>query len=285
MSIDQLLTLATARLQLAGSPTPRLDGEVLMMHVVARDRTWLYTWGDQPLQGFERARFEALVAARAAGHPVAYLTGQREFWGLTLATSEATLIPRPDTECLVEAALMSARAHQGRMLDLGTGTGAVALAFASERPQWQVLGVDRVAEAVQLARHNAQQLGFGNVRFAQSDWFSAVAGQCFDLIVSNPPYLADDDHHLGLGDVRFEPRSALVAEAAGLADLLFLVRTARGYLVPGGWVMLEHGLSQGAAVREALQAAGYRAVTTLPDLAGHDRVSLGQLGVAENAKA
>ncbi|GAB2783328.1 peptide chain release factor N(5)-glutamine methyltransferase [Halomonas shantousis] len=276
MRIDRLLTLAAARLQAEGSPTPRLDAEVLMMDATGRDRVWLYAWGDRELQGFERARFEALVAARAIGHPVAYLIGEREFWGLALTTSESTLIPRPDTECLVEAALARTASPRGDMLDLGTGTGAIALAFASERPGWRVLGVDRVAEAVQLARLNAERLGIDNARFAQSDWFAAIASERFDLIASNPPYLADNDCHLERGDVRFEPRSALVAKEAGLADLHFLIRAAREHLEPGGWLLLEHGMAQGVPVREALTAAGYHAVTTLPDLAGHERVSLGQ---------
>ncbi len=278
MRVDQLLSEAAARLADAGSPTPRLDAEVVLGHVLGRERSWLYTWNDHCVEGFSRARFAALVAARAAGEPVAYLTGEREFWGLTLVTHAATLIPRPDTECLVEAALALALmpATAQRVLDLGTGSGAIALALASERPAWRVTGVDRVAEAVALASANARRLGIANADFQVSDWFSALAGHRFELIVANPPYLADDDPHLARGDVRFEPRSALVAGDGGLADLRHLIDAAHGYLTASGWLLLEHGMAQGQAVREALCRAGYGEVATRVDLAGLPRVSLGR---------
>ncbi|GEK48364.1 release factor glutamine methyltransferase [Bisbaumannia pacifica] len=281
MTLDALLVRAARRLAESGSPSPRLDAEVLLCHVLGVERTWLYTWGDRQAPTLERARFEALVAARAQGRPVAYLTGEREFWGLRLATSEATLIPRPDTETLVEAALARAAAPLGRLLDLGTGTGAIALAFASERPGWAVLGLDLAPEAVRLARHNAALLGITNAEFHESDWFAALAEESADerfaLIVANPPYIAADDPHLGQGDVRFEPASALVADDQGLADLHHLVAGARRHLEPGGWLLLEHGFDQGAAVRRALSEAGYAEVASLADLAGHERLSLGCL--------
>ncbi|APX93698.1 protein-(glutamine-N5) methyltransferase, release factor-specific [Halomonas sp. 1513] len=275
MRIDALAARAAQRLADSGSPSPRLDAEVLLCHVLERDRTWLYTWGDRDIDAWSRARFEALLALRAGGWPVAYLTGEREFWGLPLATSPATLIPRPDTERLVEAALDRATADSGSLLDLGTGSGAIALAFASERPGWQAVGVDREPGAVALARANAERLAIANARFCQSDWFAALAGQRFALIVANPPYLAADDPHLSQGDVRFEPHSALVAAAAGMADLTWLIDTAREHLLPGGWLLLEHGMAQGEAVRSALNGAGYRQVETLDDLGGRERVSLG----------
>lgn len=275
MRLDVLLARAAQRLRDAGSPSARLDAEVLLCHVLGVDRTWLYTWGDREAAPDDETRFAALVTARAEGRPVAHLTGEREFWGLPLATSPATLIPRPDTETLVEAAL-DAAGETGRLLDLGTGTGAVALAFASERPGWAVTGVDLRPEAVALATGNAERLGIPNARFGVSDWFAALAGERFALIVSNPPYLADDDPHLACGDVRFEPRSALVAADGGLADLRHLVVTARAHLEPGGWLALEHGAEQGAAVRAALAEAGYRAVASRRDLAGLERVSLGR---------
>lgn len=278
MILDALLARAARRLTESGSASPRLDAEVLLCHVLGVERTWLYTWGDREAPTFERARFEALVAARAQGWPVAYLTGEREFWGLRLATSPATLIPRPDTETLVEAALARAEAPRGRLLDLGTGTGAIALAFASERPGWAVLGLDLAPEAVALARHNAARLGIANADFRESDWFSSLDDtERFALIVANPPYIAADDPHLGQGDVRFEPASALVADEDGLADLQHLVSAARGYLEPGGWLLLEHGYAQGAAVRRALGNAGYAAVASLTDLGGQERLSLGRL--------
>ncbi|MBS3669451.1 peptide chain release factor N(5)-glutamine methyltransferase [Vreelandella boliviensis] len=282
MSLDALLQQAAQRLQRAGSSSPRVDAEVLLCHVLGRDRTWLYTWGDKMCSLWEQARFEALVAARVQGTPVAYLTGEREFWGVRLATSPDTLIPRPDTETLVELALSRVNQPTGRMLDLGTGTGAIALAFASEQPDWQVLGVDLRFEAVALANQNAHSLGITNARFLQSDWFAVLesydeVGTLFDIIVSNPPYIAADDPHLAEGDVRFEPRSALVADACGMADLLHLVNTAQRYLTASGWLLLEHGYQQADVVREALERAGYQNVESVRDLGGHERVTLGHL--------
>lgn len=277
MRIDVLLARAAERLGQMGSPTPRLDAEVLLCHVLKVDRTWLYTWGDRTIDGFPRARFEALVAARAAGQPVAYLTGEREFWGLPLATSTDTLIPRPDTETLVEVLLELTVTDSGRLLDLGTGTGAIALAFASERPGWEVHGVDCVAPAVALAEANARRLGIGNARFRCSDWFAGLAGERFTLMASNPPYIDAQDPHLVQGDVRFEPHSALVADDAGLADLRHLIEQSANHLVPGGWLALEHGHTQGAAVRALLKAKGYVAVNSRRDLGGNERVTFGRL--------
>jgi release factor glutamine methyltransferase len=281
MSLDTLLKQAAQRLRVSGSASPRIDAEVLLGYVLGRDRTWLYTWGDKECSRWERARFDALIAARAQGTPVAYLTGEREFWGLRLATSPDTLIPRPDTETLVALALSRAPLPKGRLLDLGTGTGAIALAFASEQPGWHVLGVDVRSEAVALATRNAQTLAIANVQFLPSDWFAALetydeAGQPFDIIVSNPPYIAADDPHLAEGDVRFEPRSALVAKADGMADLLHLVHTAQHYLAASGWLLLEHGYTQADKVRRALNSAGYQNVESVRDLGGHERVTLGR---------
>ncbi|MDR5859664.1 peptide chain release factor N(5)-glutamine methyltransferase [Halomonas eurihalina] len=276
MRLDILLARAATRLADAGSPSARLDAEVLLCHVLGVDRAWLYTWGDREADSFDQARFEALIAARAAGHPVAYLTGEREFWGLPLLTGPSTLIPRPDTETLVAAALSRMSGRAGRLLDLGTGTGAVALALASECPDWHALGIDLNPDAVTLAKRNAERLGIANVGFRVGDWFAALDETGFDVIVANPPYLSDDDPHLALGDVRFEPRSALVARERGLADLHHLVDASRDRLASEGWLLLEHGAEQGAAVREALQASGYRDVTSERDLAGHERVSLGR---------
>lgn len=276
MRLDTLLLRAARRLSESGSPSPRLDADVLLCHVLQVERSWLYTWGDRQAEPWLQARFEALIAARAQGWPVAYLTGEREFWGLRLMTGPSTLIPRPDTERLVEAALAHADSESGRFLDLGTGTGAVALAFASERPTWKVVAVDREPAAVALAKANAQRHGLTRVEILISDWFEALGKRQFAIIVSNPPYLASDDPHLALGDVRFEPRSALVAGNQGLADLVALVDSARDQLEPHGWLMLEHGMQQGAAVRSALEAAGYAQIETVCDLEGRDRVTLGR---------
>ncbi|MCG7576739.1 MULTISPECIES: peptide chain release factor N(5)-glutamine methyltransferase [unclassified Halomonas] len=281
MTFDALLKSAAQRLQRAGSPSPRIDAEVLMAFAASRSRTWLYTWGDSECPTWEHARFDALVAARAQGQPVAYLTGEREFWGLPLATSPSTLIPRPDTETLVDVVLARAKAPSGRLLDLGTGTGAIALAFASERPMWQVIGVDVRPETVSLATHNAQTLHIANATFLLSDWFASLGvppdGDAFDIIVSNPPYIAADDPHLSEGDVRFEPRSALVAEGDGMADLMHLIIAAQAFLSPGGWLALEHGYQQAACVRQALMQAGYQNVESVQDIGGHERVTLGHL--------
>ncbi|TVU89727.1 peptide chain release factor N(5)-glutamine methyltransferase [Vreelandella titanicae] len=282
MTLDALLQQAAQRLLAAGSCSPRVDAEVLLCHVLGRDRTWLYTWGDKACPLWEQARFDALIAARVQGTPVAYLTGEREFWGLRLATSPDTLIPRPDTETLVERALGCVTQPTGRMLDLGSGTGAIALAFASEQPDWQVVGVDLRFEAVTLATRNAQALAITNAQFLQSDWFDALeafeeADKCFDIVVSNPPYIAANDPHLSAGDVRFEPRSALVADAEGMADLLHLVHAAQHYLTASGWLLLEHGYNQADKVRSALKSAGYQSVESIRDLGGYERVTLGHL--------
>ena len=279
MTLDALLIKASQRLSAAGSASPRLDAEVLLAHCLGRDRTWLYTWGDQICDTWVQARFEALVAARAEGQPIAYLTGEREFWGLPLKTSRHTLIPRPDTETLVEAALKLAPKASGALLDMGTGTGAIALAFASERPGWEVIGVDFRHEAVKLADSNARRLSIANATFLYSHWFTALTSTAatarFDLIVANPPYIAENDPHLKQGDVRFEPRSALVAAEQGMADLHYLIKSARGFLHLGGYLLLEHGYSQAAVVRQAFTSAGYENVESLYDLAGQERVTLG----------
>ncbi len=283
ISADALLKVAAQTLS-SGSDTARLDAELLLCHVIGKPRTWLYTWGDQPIAEAARAAFATLIERRHAGEPVAYLIGEREFWGLTLETAPYTLIPRPDTELVVDAALARATRAEGQLLDLGTGTGAIALAFASERADWQVTGADVVPEAVALAQRNARQLGIANTRFIESNWFAALPSTArFELIVSNPPYIAADDHHLNEGDVRFEPRSALVADDDGFADLRHLVNTARQFLQPGGWLLLEHGWTQAEAVCAMLNKCGYVQVESLTDLGQQPRVSLGQKPMSHTA--
>jgi len=257
------------------SDSARLDAQLLLCHVLDRDRTWLFTWPETQVDDQARERFRALLAKRRAGHPVAHLLEEREFWSLPLKVSPATLIPRPDTELLVETALTLAVSAAAQVLDLGTGTGAIALALASERQGWTVSGVDRVDEAVALARANATALGLERVRFWRSDWFAAVTGH-FELILSNPPYVAPDDPHLDQGDLRFEPHSALVAADRGYADLAFIIAGARDFLVPGGWLAVEHGAEQGERVRGFLAAHHYIGIETVRDFAGHERVSYGQ---------
>ncbi|MGJ8524935.1 Release factor glutamine methyltransferase [Halomonadaceae bacterium LMG 33818] len=264
-----------------------LDAEVLLAAQLNKSRSWLYTWGDKPLEATDVVPFNEMIERRAQGVPVAYLIGYREFFGLTLKVSNATLIPRADSECLVEKALALATSPQGRALDLGTGTGAIALAFASHRPAWQITATDRIEGAVALAAENAAALGLSNVRCIQSDWFSAdaLAGQRFDLILSNPPYIDGQDHHLDEGDVRFEPRSALVAEDEGYADLLTIIQQSIHFVRPGGWLLLEHGYTQGARVQQLLRQYGYAVVDTLRDLGGNERVTFGRSNPVEGVEA
>lgn len=258
----------------------RRDTEILLSHCLEKPRTWLYTWPDKTVPEDCVRRFRELMSRRAEGHPVAYLTGVREFWSLSLAVNSATLIPRPETETLVAWALAlsqeSALPEDARVLDLGTGSGAIALAIASEKPSWRVAGVDASEEALEIARENARRNGLEHVSMALSHWYEAVRGQRFDLLLANPPYIDSSDKHLAQGDVRFEPRTALVSAQGGLADLGLLSAQAPAHLRDGGWLLLEHGFEQGEAVRDMLSGAGFTDVLTRRDLAGHERVTGGR---------
>jgi len=274
-TVAELLRWAVA--QLADSPEPDTDAQALLAHLLERDRGWLFAWGDKTLDDATAERYRELVAQRAAGTPVAYLTGSRGFWSLDLAVDEHTLIPRPETEHLVEKVLQLGAANQAlRVLDMGTGSGAIALAIASERPHWQVTASDTSAGALAMAQRNAQSHAIRNVRFVHSDWFEHIHGR-FDLIASNPPYIADGDPHLAKGDLRFEPRSALAAGSDGLDDIRRIVAQAAQHLYPGGWLLLEHGWQQGAECRELLIAQGFTRVASERDLAGHERLSYGKI--------
>jgi len=274
MDFQHWLRDATRRL--SAGESPKRDAEILLGFVTGRSRTFIMAFGETSLTASELEQLEALLARREQGEPVAYLVGEREFWSLPLSVSPATLIPRPDTECLVEQALLRLPASPQKVLDLGTGTGAVALAIASERPDCQLTGVDLQPEAVKLAQHNAQKLAISNASFVQGSWFTPVSGQQFAVIVSNPPYIDAADPHLAEGDVRFEPASALVADNAGLADLQTLIEHAPQHLLPGGWLLLEHGWQQAQQVQQLFRQAGYHQVATVKDYGGNDRVSLGQ---------
>ncbi|EOU9561657.1 peptide chain release factor N(5)-glutamine methyltransferase [Cronobacter dublinensis] len=274
MEYQQWLKQAIHRL--SDSESPRRDAEILLGFVTGRTRTFIFAFGETLLADDELTRLDALLARRVQGEPVAYMTGQREFWSLPLEVSAATLIPRPDTECLVEQALARLPTAPCRILDLGTGTGAIALALACERPDCQVTALEIIPEAVALARRNAQRLGIDNVTVLQSHWFSALTDARFSLIVSNPPYIDGDDPHLTQGDVRFEPKSALVASNAGLADLDTIITGARRFLENDGWLLVEHGWRQGVAVRELFTRAGYHGVETCRDYGGNERLTLGQ---------
>jgi len=263
--------------ELTESDSPRLDLEVLLCHLLGKSRAWLYTWPEHELEPEQQAAFDRLFERRIAGEPVAHLTGNREFWSLPLKVNRSTLIPRPDTEVLVEAVLELRPQESLRALDLGTGTGAIALALATEKPHWQLLAVDKMPAAVALAEENRQQLGLANVQVRQSDWFDGVPPQHFDVIVSNPPYIDAQDPHLREGDVRFEPRSALVADEQGLADIRQIAAQARSYLAADGLLLVEHGWQQAKAVRKIFAEAGYRDVATRLDYAGRERLTLGYL--------
>lgn len=268
--------LKKAELLQGVSDTSRLDVEVLLAHVLAKSRSYLYTWPERypalPLQ----QHFDRLLRRRIAGEPIAHLVGNKEFWSLNIEVNCSTLIPRPETELLVATALALIASPVATVLDLGTGTGAIALALASERSRWQILAVDVVPEAVALAAKNSRSLGLTNVSVRQSHWYQNLDDKRFDLIVSNPPYVEPDDPHLNEGDIRFEPVSALVSGDCGMSDLKIMVAGASEYLAPGAWLVLEHGYAQGQKVRACLEQHAFNHVTTSVDLAGLERLSVGR---------
>ncbi|OAJ94095.1 peptide chain release factor N(5)-glutamine methyltransferase [Vibrio bivalvicida] len=276
-SVESTLKKAVQQLQESGSDSPFLDAAVLLCHALDKPRSFLLTWPDKVLETGQLSAFQSLLQRRLSGEPIAYITGEREFWSLPLKVSPTTLIPRPDTERLVEIALDKALLNQGDILDLGTGTGAIALALASELPNRQVWGVDLKTDAQQLAQSNASSLNLTNTQFLAGSWFEPISnGTEFALIVSNPPYIEKEDPHLTQGDVRFEPLSALVADEKGLADIRYIATQARSYLINDGWLMFEHGFEQGEAVRELLLSLGYDQVATYKDYGDNDRVTIGQ---------
>ncbi|MGL6356123.1 peptide chain release factor N(5)-glutamine methyltransferase [Aeromonas veronii] len=265
---------------LAEGESPRADADVLLCHLLGCRRSYLMTWPERELDAAQQATLQGWLARRLCGEPIAHLVGEREFWSLPLKVSPATLIPRPDTEVLVEQALTRIPQGPCAVLDLGTGTGAIALALKSERPEVDVWAVDRMADAAALARENSAALGLP-IEVRDGSWFEPLGEPDrdntprFAVIVSNPPYIDGADPHLEQGDVRFEPRSALVADDAGLADIRHIVAHAPAYLLTDGWLLLEHGWDQGEAVRQLLRDGGYREVATVRDYGDNDRVTLG----------
>jgi release factor glutamine methyltransferase len=265
-SLESLLHLSRAE--------ARIEVQMLLQRTLQVARAYLLAYPERELSENETAVYEAMLQRRQAGEPVAHILGEREFFGLSFKVTPSTLIPRPETELLVELALQHLPSgHACRVLDLGTGSGAIALAIAHSRPDVEVVGVDASPAALEVARENAQRLGLRNANFVQSDWFSALAGQRFDLIVSNPPYIAAGDEHLSQGDVRFEPLSALASGADGLDDIRRIVAQAQGYLERDGWLLLEHGYDQAPRVREILLQGDYVRIFSARDLAGIERVS------------
>ena len=280
LTIGELLAEGKRHLQgptvaLGTDATPALDAEVLLAHVLSIGRAQLRSHPEESAHEYA-GRYRALIARRAAGEPLAYLTGTREFWSLPLRVSRAVLVPRPETELLIERALTLRAASEGRVVDLGTGSGAIALALAHERPHWRVTATDISSEALAVARTNAAQLKLTGIDFRQGSWFAPLAGARFDLIVSNPPYVAADDPALEDPALAHEPRLALSPGVDALRCLREIARDAPQHLEAGGWLLLEHGLDQGAAVRHELVLAGCRYVRSHPDLAGHERITEGQ---------
>lgn len=253
---------------------PLDEAQLLLAWLLNKDRSWLFAWGEQTVPAEVAEQFTELTAQRAAGTPIAYLTGEREFWSLSLRVTPDTLIPRPETEHLVEQTLQAGQPQSPlRVLDLGTGSGAIALALAHARPHWEIHACDRSPGALAVAQSNAARLGL-KLHCLQSNWFDAIEGH-FDLIVSNPPYIRDDDPHLDQGDLRFEPRSALTAGPDGLSDIRHIIARAPAFLAPEGQLLIEHGYDHAPALRQLFNAAGYQAVHSTRDLAGHERITQG----------
>ncbi len=271
-------TLAAAEASVA-SVDASVDAAWLLSHVMGKNQAWLRAFGDSALQSDQWDVFQHLIARRVAGEPVAYLTGRQGFWSLELEVTTDTLVPRPETELLVETALALPGNDAWHVVDLGTGTGAIALALASERPNWNISATDIHPESLQLAQRNATNLRL-SVEFVQSHWLRQLPGRRFHLIVSNPPYIPMDDPHLQGRGVRFEPRRALVAGADGLNDIREIIATAPEHLFDGGWLLLEHGYDQGAAVRALFATREWQDVQTRQDLLGNDRVTLARRGAA-----
>lgn len=273
-SIKNLLALAHHKLP--DKSSARFEAEVLMAHVLESTRSFLYANPELELPTRRSETFKKLIKQRAQGQPIAYLTQSCEFWSLPLMVNPSVLIPRADTELLVETALEQIpRQADWRVADLGTGSGAIALAIASERKKCEIHATDISAAAIRVAQKNADRLGIGNARFHRGSWSEPLRGQ-FHLVVSNPPYINADDSHLTRGDLRFEPRKALTPGPDGMRAIRSLSQLARSILVDGGWLMIEHGWDQGPAAREILEGAGFMQIKTHKDMADHERVTSGE---------
>lgn len=275
-SIQQILSATKKQLE-SVSDSPQADCEILLCHVLDCNRTFLHTWPEKSLSKSQQLQMNALVERRQQGEPIAYLVGYRSFWEFELKVSGDTLIPRPETELLVEQALLRIPLHQRvNILDLGTGTGAIALAIAHERPDSLVYAVEQSHEAMSVAKLNIETYSRGNIELIQSNWFSALDDRLYHMIISNPPYIAQQDPHLNEGDVRYEPRAALTAGVDGLDDLRHIIKNAPQFLLPGGQVLLEHGYDQAEPVKHLLLQQGFNNILQFKDLNGHLRASLAE---------
>jgi len=275
-TVAEVLRRATTQLQQI-CDSPRLDAEILLAQTLKWNRTTLYTRSDEPLSDNTIKQYQALIGQRQNGQPIAYLTGTQEFWSLTLHVNESVLIPRADTELLVETALHLVNAEPSHVLDLGTGSGAIALALASERPSWHLTATDLSTRALNIAKQNARRLKLKNIQFTQSNWFAALADARYSMIISNPPYVREHDHHLTAPGVRFEPQLALISGTDGLTDLRHIISNAATFLEDDGVLLLEHGFDQGSKVCKLLHEHGYTQIKTLQDNGGNPRVTYGYL--------
>ncbi len=277
-TINEAIRNATAILEHTQGDSARLDAELLLASVLNQDRAWLRTWPDKILSPSQSQAFETLVSRRQTGEPIAYILGQRDFWTLTLTVTPETLIPRPETELLVDQALAKIPTDANWcILDLGAGSGAIAIAIAKERPRCNLIATDRSLAALRIAQQNAQINAVNNIHFLAANWLTGFARHFrADMILSNPPYIMEDDPHLSMGDVRFEPLSALAAGPEGLNDLRHILIAAKTHLKPGGWLLLEHGYHQQAALASLLAQQGYQSVRCYYDYANQPRVSLGR---------
>lgn len=276
-TIQNLLDNATIRLAVH-SDSPRLDAEVLLACVLEKNRSYLRAWNDKPLDTLTISQFELLISKRFEGVPIAYLTGSREFWSRDFFVTSDVLIPRPDTEILIEHCLAQIPENSSfNILDLGTGSGIIAITLAAERPHAKIIAVDASSSALEIAKKNAHFHKCTNIEFILSDWFCAVPKIKFDLIVSNPPYIPADDSHLTQGDVRFEPKSALISDENGLHDIRLITEQAKNYLMPNGQLVFEHGYNQAQDVQNIFQMFSFVNIQTHRDLAGQPRITIGFL--------
>lgn len=277
MSTIKTILAHAANTLTSHSDSPLLDAEVLLGFVLGKPRTYLRAWCDVTLTDEQLTAFAVLIKQRRQGIPIAYLTGTREFWSRDFRVTPDVLIPRPDTELLIELSLELIPNNQAvKLIDLGTGSGIIAVTLAAERPNIHVTAVDAGLAALAVAKHNAQHHQLTNIEFYQSDWFSNVPNTLFDLVISNPPYINPDDEHLQQGDVRFEPKTALIAENQGLSDIQIIADTARSYLKPAGHLLIEHGYNQAPQVQAIFNALAYDKVQSYRDLSGQPRVTYAQ---------